>query len=112
MPLSELPSHAYYFLLMRKLPNGKNSKETAFTVVRLLEPFKPYAKTITTGNGTEFAHHKYITGKLGVTAYFADPHAPWQKGVVENENGLVRQYIPKWNRLQADNTPKNKDESI
>ena len=52
---------------MRKLPKGKNAKETALTVVWLLEPFKPYVKTITTDNGTEFAHHKYITGKLGIT---------------------------------------------
>lgn len=83
------------FLLMRKLRKGKDARETALTVVRLLEPFRDYVDTITTDNGTEFACHKYITRKLGAKVYFADPHAPWQKGAVENGNGLVRQYIPK-----------------
>ena len=27
--------------------------------------------------------------------YFTDPYAAWQKGAVENANGLVRQYVPK-----------------
>ena len=36
-----------------------------------------------------------ITGKIGVKVYFADPYSSWQKGAIENANGLVRQYIPK-----------------
>lgn len=81
-------------LFMRKLPHGKNAQECAMTVVRLLEPFKGFIKTITTDNGTEFTNHEYITKHLGATVYFADPHAPWQKGSIENINGIIRQYIP------------------
>lgn len=61
----------------------------------LLEPYKQYIKTITTDNGTEFTFHEYITKKLGVKVYFADPYSSWQKGAIENANGLIRQYIPK-----------------
>ena len=43
----------------------------------------------------EFAAHKLITKYLGAVVYFADPYASWQKGVVENTNKLIRQYIPK-----------------
>jgi len=81
-------------IFMRKLTHGKNAKETAITVVRMLEPFKNVIQTITTDNGLEFANHEYITKKLGAKVYFAHPHAPWQKGAVENGNGLIRQYIP------------------
>ena len=82
-------------LFMRKLKKGKNAKELARTVIHLLSPFKDHIKSITTDNGTEFACHEMITKSLGVTIYFADPYASWQKGAIENANGLIRQYVPK-----------------
>lgn len=82
-------------LFMRKLKNGKNAKELARTVIHLLSPFKDHIKSITTDNGTEFACHEMIAKSLSVTIYFADPYASWQKGAIENANGLIRQYVPK-----------------
>lgn len=82
-------------LFMRKLNKGKEAKELAKTVVRILMPYKAFLKSITTDNGLEFACHEYITKKLGVTVYFTDPYSSWQKGSIENQNGLIRQYIPK-----------------
>ena len=52
-------------------------------------------KTITTDNGSEFAEHEWITRRLNVPVYFTDSYCSWQKGAVENENKLIRQYIPK-----------------
>ena len=82
-------------LFMRKLNKGKDAKELAKTVVRILMPYKAFLKSITTDNGSEFACHEYITKKLGVPVYFTDPYSSWQKGSIENQNGLIRQYIPK-----------------
>ena len=82
-------------LVMRKLNKEKNAKELARTVIHLLKPFKGSVKSITTDNGTEFACHEMIAKSIGTNVYFADPYSSWQKGAVENINGLIRQYIPK-----------------
>ena len=84
------------FTLMEKLKHGKKAKPLARTVWRLLLPYKgEMLKTITTDNGSEFAEHEWITRRLNVPVYFTDSYCSWQKGAVENENKLIRQYIPK-----------------
>ena len=74
---------------------SKNAKEIAKKIVQVLSPFKDICKTITSDNGKEFADHKYVSEKLGIDFYFADPYCSWQRGANENYNGLLRQYFPK-----------------
>ena len=52
-------------------------------------------RSLTYDRGKEMALHKQIAADLNLTVYFADPHAPWQRGCNENTNGLVREYLPK-----------------
>ena len=80
---------------MARLPQGKNPKNVADTVIRLLLPYRKNVRTITTDNGSEFACHKKIAKALATTVYFANSYASWQKGAIENQNKLIRQYIPK-----------------
>lgn len=83
------------YIIMEKLPYGKNPEKVADTVIRLLMPYRKYVLTITTDNGSEFAAHKKIAKALDTIVYFADSYASWQKGAIENSNKLIRQYIPK-----------------
>ena len=46
-------------------------------------------RTITHDNGGEFARHEAVTDAIGLDAYFCDPHSPWQRGAIENANGLA-----------------------
>jgi len=52
-------------------------------------------KTMTPDNGKEFADFKTIERDLGMTVYFANPHSPWERGLNENTNGLLRDWLPK-----------------
>ena len=82
-------------LFMKKLKYGKDAKNLALTVIEMLKPIKKKLKTITTDNGKEFSAHEIISEALGVNVFFTDPYSSWQKGAIENANGLIRQYIPK-----------------
>ena len=103
------------FVMMEKLPHGKKAAPLARTVVRMLYGYRKYLKTITTDNGSEFAAHLDITAGLrmrgldDVTVYFADSYCSWQKGAVEHENKLIRQYIPKKSNFNdfSDNYVRN-----
>jgi IS30 family transposase len=82
------------FALMAKL-NGKNADELARTVVNLMAPYKEKVLSITSDNGTEFSRHQRIAKKLQTEFYFAHPYSSWERGLNENTNKLIRQYIPK-----------------
>ena len=64
-------------------------------VIRLLNSFKPYVLSITADNGGEFSQHEQIAATLETHVYFAHPYHSWERGLNENTNGLIRQYIPK-----------------
>jgi len=52
-------------------------------------------RTLTADNGKEFTDFKAIQRRVRFKVYFANPHAPWERGTNENTNGLLRDWWPK-----------------
>lgn len=73
----------------------KRANDVVKATTKKLMSFAKHIHTITADNGTEFSFYEEIENKLGVTFYFCDPYASWQRGLNEHTNGLIRQYIPK-----------------
>lgn len=74
------------------------SKQADFVrsqVISLLNSIKLYVLSITADNGGEFSQHEQIAAALETHIYFAHPYHSWERGLNENTNGLIRQYIPK-----------------
>ena len=82
-------------LLLAVRPPSKAAAPIAGTLTRLLTPLPPpWRQTVTFDNGTEFAHH-YQLHAHGIQTFFCDPHAPWQKGGIENAIGRLRRTLPR-----------------
>ena len=90
--------------MCRYLPKGKSAINVANAVIDMLLPYKKIVHSITTDNGLEFAEHKLISNKLNATIYFTHPYSSWEKGQIENMNKLLRQYLPKNEVININNT--------
>jgi IS30 family transposase len=73
----------------------KTVAEVTAEIIRLLLPHKQHVHTITFDNGREFNGHQEISRRLDCGCYFAKPYHSWERGLNENTNGLIRQYLPK-----------------
>ncbi len=78
--------------LIASVPS-KHADVVRDAIIQLLLPEKVH--TVTFDNGKEFAFHAGIKEALGSDNYFAHPYHSWERGLNENHNGLIRQYLPK-----------------
>lgn len=74
---------------MKKIPNMKPDSFN-YAVSNILSEFNN-TKSATFDNGVENTKHD----KLGLNTFFCNPYSSWEKGGVENLNGLIRRFIPK-----------------
>jgi IS30 family transposase len=85
-------------VLLKVLPNRQNNLINK-VVKKLLHGY--IVKTITTDNDIAFGKWKLLEKMLGAEIYFCHPYHSWEKGLVENMNRWIRQFIPKKTNLQS-----------
>ena len=80
---------------MTKL-KSKKSIDTARAIIKKLSqhPDK-FVQSITYDNGPENAKHLDINAQLRTQSYFCQPYHSWEKGSVEQVNGLMLRFLPK-----------------
>lgn len=79
--------------ILKKVETKTAAKVTEATIAGLKSSGAVF--TITADNGSEFAYHENISKELNTEFYFAHPYSSWERGLNENTNGLVRQYLKK-----------------
>lgn len=72
---------------------AKDAPATTSAITTRLE--KEIALSITADNGPENAEHKKIARTLSTSFFFCHPYHSWEKGTVENRNGIIRRFLPR-----------------
>ena len=83
------------FAVLCKIPDRTADVFTTATIAAFNKLPRRKVKSFTADHGKEFSEHRKLGTELKCRVYFADPHAPWQRGTNENMNGLLRQFFPK-----------------
>ena len=81
-----------------KIKKIKQNKAALFSraVIRRMKGLPACARrSITYDNGSENVLHELINDQLNTDSYFCNPYHSWEKGSVENVNGLIRRFLPK-----------------
>jgi IS30 family transposase len=83
------------FVALVKLEDGR-AETTANGFAAILNRFdSQMRRSLTYDQGREMAQHRSLSQQANLKVYFAHPHSPWERGINENTNGLLRQYLPK-----------------
>ncbi|HEX9718485.1 MAG TPA: IS30 family transposase [Ramlibacter sp.] len=87
------------FTLITRQPNKAAQPVLDSLLARFTRLPAKLRRSITFDNSTEFAFHHRLKATLGLQTFFCDPHAPWQKGGIENAIGRLRRPLPRKSNL-------------
>jgi len=98
--IATLVERATGFTMLLHLPGDHTAETVANAMVEKMSQLpEQLRRSLTWDQGSEMTAHAQIAEATGLSIYFCDPHSPWQRGINENTNGLLRQYFPKGTNL-------------
>ena len=77
------------YCIIEKL-SSKGSREVKHAVIEIFKNYNGKRYSITSDNGNEFMLHEVIAQDVNIDYYFAHPYASYERGNIENLNGLIR----------------------
>lgn len=86
------------YVLIRRLADNHESKTVTEMLTEMVASiaYPRVWKSLTWDQGVEMAKYEtYFKVDADFKVYFADPHAPWQRGANEQTNKLIREFFPK-----------------
>jgi IS30 family transposase len=83
------------YVILVQLDNATSPVVTGGFVREMTPVPEHLRRTLTYDRGREMTNHKAVSTSLNLDVYFADPHAPWQRGSNEHINGILRRWLPK-----------------
>ncbi len=84
------------FTILTKL-SGRDASATKNALTSRLATLP--VESITGDSGPENALHEKVTALLNAPFFFCHAYHSWEKGTVENRNGIVRRYLPRSTNL-------------
>jgi len=82
------------------MPEGYDAKATLAGLVEGLDRIPAgLLKSVTFDQGSEWAEWETLAATYGIDIWFCDPHSPWQRGQIENQNRTWRWWFPRGTRL-------------
>ena len=88
------------FTIIGKL-KARTKDELNARLLKLIKRYSSRFKTITADNGTEFHGYDDIEKAAGGHVDMHFHNLSWERGLNENTNGLIRQYLPKSESMKS-----------
>lgn len=80
--------------------NDKSAPASRQALEKILRSYDSSLRlSITYDNGKENVEHNKLNRTIGTRSYFCEPYHSWEKGTVENTNGIIRRFLPKKTNL-------------